>query len=1129
MKRERLPLLSYRLLWPAVALVVGLALVAVTIVAAKTLPATPGSGPGGIQGILYEPDGVTPVDGGWIEIYDENEQPWMGAGTASDGSFAIPNLPPGTYTLHAYPPDASPYAASLPKEVDVLSGLWSTTALTLTQVRISGWVRDSGTGARIADATVVAHDDAWTFEQWDTTNITGEFKIGGVQIGVTYTLEVLPPDGSDYVPLPDHYTAVPTATNVVLELQIPPTNVVGVVHDPNGMAVENAGVVLFRDDYWKETSTDISGTFLFRGVPTGTFWLHAGPPWGVSGLVGSEPISLVITSPTSLVDVGVITLPHAYKTVTGQVLDADTGGVITDALVSAHRLDGPGYADTPTDQSGTFTLSLTGGEWNVKAEPLNPPAQWIFLGPPAWVVFDHNTVTQTEVVTLEVVATNAWVIGQIVCPNGNLCPGDPPPDAFWVELRGDEIGNGVELKPNYTFAVPIPDGWYELVVHVEHPMLQGPEPIPVFVGPGQVLDVGDIQLLEKDARITGRVFNELGIGVPGVPVVGWRPDGFGWGWAETDAQGVYTMPVIGGEWFVEPEPTPEQPYVFRLPPRLVRVAPGGTMQGVDFPLTNADARVEGIAVDANSGERIWGLDGWAWAERYVGPPEEFQFFSDAPLEDGGFTLKVGGGYTYAVGLDLPPHAPYVSGGTDPFYVSPGSLMTVAVPLEPKDALIEGFLVDASTGQPPTEPIWAEVFGEDEAGHWVVAGVDPATAFYDLGVISGTWSLRPWVDPDSGYVASPTATLVTVESGQVVTQHFAVWPINAVISGTVKDPDGNPVQAFVFAEGESPFVGHFETQAQSDGNGYFELVVPEGGYVVGAALPGDELAARGWLNPPPVDVPWVSATSPVTGLNLQFRRLDAVITGTITFAPGLLVTPTHPAYVWGWAETGEWAETEAITASANAFTYALPVVSGTVWHVGAVYEDWDNGLFYESAEEVVDLTTTDVAVQNLELGSPQLLPQPIIVSFDGTTMQTIVLPDGTELKIPPGALVVSGTVTLYIFPTQELLPGEEQEVVGMGYEIWATDQNGQEITKFNKNVVITFQYPPDAVLAQQGISEYQLVPVYFSTLMGRWVLADSYVVDTLNNEITLQISHFTKFGVASVGAKQFQVYLPIVLK
>lgn len=220
----------------------------------------------------------------------------------------------------------------------------------------------------------------------------------------------------------------------------------------------------------------------------------------------------------------------------------------------------------------------------------------------------------------------------------------------------------------------------------------------------------------------------------------------------------------------------------------------------------------------------------------------------------------------------------------------------------------------------------------------------------MGVVSGTWHLRTWVDVDSGYVAEPTATPVTVESGQGVIQDFQVWPIGAHITGRVLQPNGTPMtMTFVFAGGESPFVGYSEAGGETDESGDFDLAVPEGEYVVGAGLPGDELAARGWLNPPPIEGVATTVITPATGLVLRYRQLDGVIAGTVSFASGdSIISPTHPAYVWGWAESGEWAETEAgVVSGTNTFTYALRVVSDTVWHVGAVYEDWDNGQFYES--------------------------------------------------------------------------------------------------------------------------------------------------------------------------------------
>jgi len=85
---------------------------------------------------------------------------------------------------------------------------------------------------------------------------------------------------------------------------------------------------------------------------------------------------------------------------------------------------------------------------------------------------------------------------------------------------------------------------------------------------------------------------------------------------------------------------------------------------------------------------------------------------------------------------------------------------------------------------------------------------------------------------------------------------------------------------------------------------------------------------------------------------------------------------------------------------------------------------------------------------------------------------------------------------------------------------------EQITQFNKNAVLTFPCLSDAALAAESISEYQLVPVYCSTLVEQWILANSYVVDTERNEMTLRIDHFDKFGLASRVSRECVTYLSI---
>ncbi len=1017
----------------------------------------------------------------------------------------------------------------------------------MDEAGISGYVVDCHSGDRIPGAFVVAHDDEWMHVRWDQTDDEGEFHISGVISGMTYLVEAYPPYDGDYVQSAP-VAVVPVTRGVRLEMCQAVTNVVGIVHDQQGNPVPDSWAAIWNDDYWEEAIADEEGQFAFRNMPTGDFTLQVGPPWDSQGWLAAPAISVTVPTSSSLVDVGVITLPLALKQVTGHVYYAGTTNGVSNAEVYADRIDAPGFAVTQVEMDGSFVLSLSEGEWYLSAEPMDAEpigdkssenSDWFFPGPPVHITF-QEPATVTEVISnvvLEVVTADSVIEGQILCPGeaGPIsCAEIIAPDDIWVEAD-DGMYNGVTPDENYHFSIPVHAGWYEVSVYVGHPNLQGPEDIPVSVGHGETYDLGDLVLFSDNAMITGHVYNGMGDGVEGVPVAAWRADDRDWDWTETDASGAYTLYVTGGQWFVEPEPDPDMPYVFSGGPRLVDVAEGGTVAGIDFTLRLADARIKGIAVDENTGQRICDLYGQAWAELAA----TGDFFSDAEVWNGMFILKASGGYTYNVGIDVPPYEGYVSGWRGPVAVEPGQVTTVTIPLPSKDARITGALVDGATGAPVEDAPGAIIFGDDEYGHWAEAFVGD-DGHYEMDVISGTWYLRAWVPPESGYVAAPDPVTVTVQAGEVISQDFEIWPVGGVITGVVLAPDGGPLTttAFVYAEGESPIVGYFETYTETDESGNFALYVPTGGYIVGAGLPEYELDARGWMNPQPVDVPWVAPDSPATGLELRFRQMDGLISGTITFSPTVNVTVTHPAYVWGWTDDGAWTEADApVVSGTNIFTYAMPVISDTVWHIGALYEDWDGGWYYESAEVTVPVGYPDCNVrQDLVLMPGDVLLDPFVISFDGSQMQTIEMPDGVELIIPPGALVVSGTVTIYILPTNELPDlGAGRAFIGTGYEIWAVDQDGREITQFNKPVTVIFPYPPDAVLEAAGVDEAQLVPVYYSTLVGDWVLADSYVLDTVHNEVTLHLSHFSKWGVMSPEAAggttplPNKVYLPLVLR
>lgn len=97
---------------------------------------------------------------------------------------------------------------------------------------------------------------------------------------------------------------------------------------------------------------------------------------------------------------------------------------------------------------------------------------------------------------------------------------------------------------------------------------------------------------------------------------------------------------------------------------------------------------------------------------------------------------------------------------------------------------------------------------------------------------------------------------------------------------------------------------------------------------------------------------------------------------VSFAYGTLVTPTRLALVWARSEAAEVAGTETPI-------YALAVVSDTYWQFGALYEDWDNGLYCESIEAVVSVTPLRLqATRHLTLTAPYTLARPLWSALTG---------------------------------------------------------------------------------------------------------------------------------------------------
>jgi hypothetical protein len=105
---------------------------------------------------------------------------------------------------------------------------------------------------------------------------------------------------------------------------------------------------------------------------------------------------------------------------------------------------------------------------------------------------------------------------------------------------------------------------------------------------------------------------------------------------------------------------------------------------------------------------------------------------------------------------------------------------------------------------------------------------------------------------------------------------------------------------------------------------------------------------------------------------------------------------------------------------------------------------------------------------------------------------------------------SGTVTIFILPIEA--PLEVPCRMGLGYEMWAVDPNGQEVTSFAGTITIEQPLPTRATLEAWGLppeaSLDVIVFMFYSTLVDAWVYdPEDTEIDEGDMEVTLTLRHF----------------------
>lgn len=880
-------------------------------------------------------------------------------------------------------------------------------------------------------------------------------------------------------------------------------------------------------------------------------------------------------------DLGNVAFQAAKKTISGTITK-DTGEAVTGAKVMAFKMMGSGMAETDVNNSGEYSLMVGGGNWMVMPEidrsnnydgdsSNDVTADWIYCGMPKSVTFASDSTTETSSGNDFTVRTSdATITGYVKDPEGGV-RGSVGVNIFSKDGCGTPVG--LDYSTGYFYA-DVPAGTYTVSVQIWDGTYGPPAPVTMTVSSGTA-SAGTLTLSEKQASISGRLWadaNDNGSYDSGEGVANTRLEAFkvskkfdeyaggpggtmggpGGDWAaanssSTDAtKGDFEIKVTKGTWILNVMAdmgmmgggysTTSTNYIYTGSPVQVNISTDdATSTGNNFLLEIADATIVGRVVNSETGVGISGVWGYAFAEPSgtYGQGPMMGMGMGAPINNSSFTIKVPAG-SYKIGVDFPPETSgYTPSSMATVTAVSGTEVSVDVNVVPNNATVTiNFVNDA--GSAITDLLFAEVFMDNgEGGHqWrMLSGSDLTTGSTNILVAAGVWNVGYFIDPSTtNYMSQPVANnKVTTVANQTVSKNIALKVADSTVSGTAKDPSGNPL-AGVFISTDSrkastfnPMGGPMFSRGEMTGaDGAFSLLLPAGTYKVSAFFP--PIATVGgqtvnYLNPAPQEVT-ISSAAPTTA-NFTFEESDATISGTIT-----LDGSNQGAFVAAYSDGGGYNETTSTNGS-----YSLSVTSDDTWYVKAMYEnDTTNAIYFSSVYEVAMAGATSKTQDMTLTEAPFTIPDAVSTTFNCANAKKISLTNGAEISIPASAVQPASVnncnsqdsdsnITVTITPTAQMSLQDQAIPVGVGYEITAKDSNGSAISDtFNSNVTLVIPYTAAMLNESVGVGadETLLGNGYWDTASSTWKTVDNQTLDTTENTLTVSTNHFTLFGVISAG-------------
>lgn len=1097
---------------------------------------------------MYDANGTTPVSNvsvglSYYDTSNYSDYEYHSGYTNSSGQVQFAGLTTGrTYWMYFYYSGTTTSNDAPVGQTVTYNGTTLTQSYNFAAANVSTHYKDVN-GVAISNAYwyfyKTNYSNYYTDYVWrsGTTDATGLIS-GAAQLDGSYTLYVQDPVTNNYDPY--NFTVSNGAVSGLSDpIQQTGPEVSGTV-TAGGSAVSNAYVYI-HDSTWtnyKYDYTDSSGNFSFDLSTAGTYTLEVSSYGLPSGYFAPDTQTVSVTPGTSNANVA-LTLEAATKTIAGTV-KKKKGSVVTDATVYAYQSSGTyRYASSAVASDGTYSLPVTGGNWNVYIYQNQWPAQWAYTGQSMSINFNDDSTAETATLNIQVSAYDTHFTGRVLKPDGSAVGEND----VYIYVYGGENNSiyGYDYTDSYgKFDISATAGTFSVYIYVYGSgvtNLSVPAVDSQTVEDDATLDLGDIQLVEKQGHIQGHMtISDTGEPVANQYVYAYRQDGT-WEWASavTDASGFFDLLVVGpAKWtvytYASGLTTSEGKNIMYSGGNITvnLAAEGETVTGQDFIFDVADATASFTVQDADGNDRT---DQYGWVSLNSGDTTNGYGWSATGcyVQRGTCSVPTASDVSYTV--DFYPYNWSRSSDETSYSFShllvddqqattvtldSGETQAIVLVMTENSSSITGSFVDEDGD---AVEVTGYVYASGDDHNWVSTYVDDSSS-YTLKVAAGDWDVSYWINGDwqSSYKKSKE---VTVAASETVSLDLKVLQANATISGVVLDPDGQAVTSPTFVQAATSY-GTEHTNTEDDygliaqttytnSAGEFSITLPKGNYYVTASSPD-------YLSPQPVKVHADNVGSS-KNVTLTFVAAGTTIRGTVSDGFGITVNAQRiqaqgdlisDAFVYVYCIGGSYAATE----SDENGQYALNAPADDTCYVGGMYQT--EGTAYYSEQEKVK-TKQKTVEQDLVLDQSLDLPEAQTAKFDPQTGTVVELENGVRVEIPANAITADETVTevtVVVTPVAEVVHQPGLEPINIAYKLTATDSNGNPISSFSGDVKIIIPYDSTALEAADT-DEDSIQANYYEDSAGTWQPIQGGVIKNKDkDQFEISVQHFSVFGIVA---------------